>query len=230
VQWQVSTNSGTSWADISGATSTSYSVVASGNNGSQYRAVFTNTVGTVTSNAVTLTIATVAQVTGTSVGWGTQTANLVTNADGLRLLPAGRTNSIPWLGVNKITLTLDNPIASLVAGDISFRSAVNLSYSVQSISGSGTSWTITLANNGIVSPDKLTVTVANSSLASFTRRLDVLPGDVNDDGMVSSLDMNLVQKQLTLGYVAFFDVDGTGTLTSADVTAVKARIGNKLPG
>ena len=229
VQWQVSTNSGTTWSNINGATGTSYSVVATGNTGSQYRAVFTNTVGTVTSNAATLTIATVAQVTGTSMGWGTQTANLVTNADGLRLLPVGRVNTIPWLGVNKITLTLDNPIASLAAGDISFKSAANLSYSVQSISGSGTSWTITLANNGMVSPDKLTVTVANSSLASFTRRLDVLPGDVNDDGMVSSLDMNLVQKQLTLGYVAFFDVDGTGTITTADVTAVKARIGNKLP-
>ena len=227
VQWQVSTN-GTNWSDISGATSTSYSVVATGNSGSQYRAVFTNTVGTVTSSTATLTIAAVAQVSSTSIGWGTQAANLVDAGNG-RLLPVARVNTIPWLGVNKITLTLNNPIASLSAGDISFQSAAGLSYSVQSISGSGTSWTINLANGGIVNPDKLTVTVANSSLATFSKRLDVLPGDVNDDGLVSSLDQLLVSRQLTGAYIAFYDVDGSGSLSADDVNKIKTRIGNRLP-
>ncbi len=57
VQWQVSTNSGATWSDISGATSTTYAIAtAVADNGKQYRAVFTNSVGTATSNAATLTV------------------------------------------------------------------------------------------------------------------------------------------------------------------------------
>lgn len=57
VQWQLSTNSGTTWNDISGATSTTYSFTASSaDNGKQYRAVFTNSLGSVSSNAATLTV------------------------------------------------------------------------------------------------------------------------------------------------------------------------------
>jgi hypothetical protein len=57
VQWQVSTNGGSSWSDISGATNTTYSfTAASGDNGNQYRAVFTNSAGSATSGAATLTV------------------------------------------------------------------------------------------------------------------------------------------------------------------------------
>lgn len=56
VQWQVSTN-GRKWSDISGATSTSYSFVAQlSDNGKRYRAVFTNSAGSATSNAATLSV------------------------------------------------------------------------------------------------------------------------------------------------------------------------------
>src|SRR5207248_2558249 len=55
VQWQVST--GGPFSDIPGATSTTLSFTAvSGDNGKQYRAVFTNSCGTATSNAATLTV------------------------------------------------------------------------------------------------------------------------------------------------------------------------------
>jgi hypothetical protein len=56
VQWQVSTNGGASFSNIPGATSTSLTVTASpANNGNQYRAVFTNSCGTATTTAATLT-------------------------------------------------------------------------------------------------------------------------------------------------------------------------------
>ena len=226
VQWQV--NSGGGWSDISGATSTSYSTLASGNSGSQFRAVFTNTLGTTTTNAATLTIGVVATVSSTSVGWGTQTASLVDMGDG-RLLPATRVNTIPWLSINKITLTLDQSIASLTAGNITITSAGGFTYSVSSVSGSGTTWTINLGGTGLANADKVTVTVSNASVASFSKRLDVLPGDVNDDGLVSSLDQLLVSRGLTGTYIVFYDIDGTGTLTSTDTSLIKARIGNKLP-
>jgi hypothetical protein len=56
VQWQVSTNGGASFSNISGATSTSLTVTVSASvNGNKYRAVFTNSCGTATTTAATLT-------------------------------------------------------------------------------------------------------------------------------------------------------------------------------
>lgn len=64
-QWQVSINSGTSWANVStgtGGTTASYTTPAtavtggSANNGDQYRCVVTDTNGSTTSNAATLTV------------------------------------------------------------------------------------------------------------------------------------------------------------------------------
>jgi hypothetical protein len=56
-QWQVSTNNGGSWTDISGETSGTLNVTATTSmNGYQYHAVCTNACGTATSAAATLTV------------------------------------------------------------------------------------------------------------------------------------------------------------------------------
>jgi Ricin-type beta-trefoil lectin domain/Immunoglobulin I-set domain len=57
VQWQVSTDSGVTFNNVSGATSTTLSfTTALSQNGYQYRAVFTNSAGTATTTAATLTV------------------------------------------------------------------------------------------------------------------------------------------------------------------------------
>jgi len=58
VQWETSTNGGASWSAIGGATSTSLAVehTNAGQSGTQYRAVFKNTLGTATSAGATLTV------------------------------------------------------------------------------------------------------------------------------------------------------------------------------
>jgi hypothetical protein len=57
VQWEISTNGGTTFTPISGATSTTYSFTTSaGQNGNQYEAIFTNIVGSATTTAATLTV------------------------------------------------------------------------------------------------------------------------------------------------------------------------------
>ena len=58
VQWQLSTDGGSSWADIGGATSGSYTTptLLLSDDQNQYRAVWTNSQGTATSNAATLTV------------------------------------------------------------------------------------------------------------------------------------------------------------------------------
>ena len=57
VQWQVSTNGGTTWSNIVGVTSTTLSFdVNASQNGNEYRAQFANSVGTTNTSAATLTV------------------------------------------------------------------------------------------------------------------------------------------------------------------------------
>jgi alpha-tubulin suppressor-like RCC1 family protein len=58
VQWEVSSNGGSSWSPLAGATSPKLTIPNAkfSENGNEYRAVFTNVAGTVTSNAATLTV------------------------------------------------------------------------------------------------------------------------------------------------------------------------------
>jgi hypothetical protein len=57
VQWQVSTDSGNTFTNVAGATSTTLIVSATpATNGDEYRAVFTNSAGQATSQAATLTV------------------------------------------------------------------------------------------------------------------------------------------------------------------------------
>jgi hypothetical protein len=58
VQWQVSTDGGNTWSKLSGATSTTLTLnnVTPAMSGNTYEAVFTNSAGSIPSNAVTLTV------------------------------------------------------------------------------------------------------------------------------------------------------------------------------
>jgi hypothetical protein len=58
VRWQLSTNGGDTYTDISGATSTSYTtpILAAGDDGARYRAVFTNSEGSTPTSAATITV------------------------------------------------------------------------------------------------------------------------------------------------------------------------------
>jgi hypothetical protein len=57
VQWQLSTNGGASFSNISGATSATYTFTAlEGATGNEYQAVFTNSGGSVTTSPATLTV------------------------------------------------------------------------------------------------------------------------------------------------------------------------------
>ena len=60
VQWQLSTDGGAQWTAITGATATTYTTppTTTTNNGNQYRAVFSNGIGTATSTAATLSVTT----------------------------------------------------------------------------------------------------------------------------------------------------------------------------
>jgi hypothetical protein len=232
VQWQMSTNGGATFNDISGATSTTLSFTATtAVSGNQYRAVFTNSVGSATTTAASLSVQQ-AVVATTGVSWGTAgSAALQTAGDGLRLLAQGRSIDLPWMNINKINITL-NHAEPLSPADVVVTGMTIANYGPVTISGSGATYTITLAQP-ISAADRVTVTIGNGGVAAFTRRIDVLPGDVNDDGFVSVQDATVIRNQI-LGFAGatatiFGDIDGNGVVDMNDYNASRARIGTKLP-
>ena len=237
VQWQVSTNKGVTWTNITGATSTTYSFTAAlADTGKQFRAVFTSTAGSAVTSAATLTV-NAAQVSRVDVQWGTAGTATLSDAVGGRLLPTGRANDIPWLNINRITVTFNHAVTSLSPSDITVGGISVSNYgpvTVAPVSGTnGTAWIITLAK-AIADPDRVTVTLSNSQMSTYQRRLDVLPGDVNDDGIVNAQDVTVVRNQV-LGLIpptiplTFMDIDGNGFIDSTDLTLVASRNGKKLP-
>jgi hypothetical protein len=165
------------------------------------------------------------------VKWGTaRSATLDTSADGLRLLSAGRNTDVPWLGINRIQINLAQA-ANLTSGDVTVIGSSGTNYGADSVSGSGTGYTITLAQ-AINGPDRVTITIGNALIANFTRRLDVLPGDFNDDGVVNSQDLVGIRNQI-IGYAGalptiFGDINGDGVVDINDYTAVRTRLGTHL--
>ena len=76
VQWEVSTNNGGTFAPISGATSTTFSlgIAVIGESGYEYAAVFTNTAGTATTSPATLTVTQSPPPSGGSLSGSSSTA------------------------------------------------------------------------------------------------------------------------------------------------------------
>jgi hypothetical protein len=133
------------------------------------------------------------------------------------------------MGINRLPITLSQA-ETPTSGDVTVSSAIGVNYGPVSVSGSGTSYTIALANP-ITKPDRLTITIGSATIASYTWRLDVLPGDFNDDGVVNSQDMVGVRNEL-LGIIPptlFGDINGDGKVDINDYNAVRARIGTTLP-
>ena len=229
VQWEV--NSGGGFTAIPGAhRPPTASPPASVRVATCSRPCFTNSAGSATTTAASLTVSQAA-VTGTSVSWGSVgTAALgLPAAPGGLLLPAGRKTDLPWLGIDQIGITLNAPEV-LAASDVTLTSAIGAQYGPVTVGGSGTSYTITLAAP-INLADRVGLTIGNADVASFSGQLAVLPGDVNDDGVVNVQDLVAVQQQW-LGIVSptiFGDITGDGTPTAADYLAVRKRIGTTLP-
>ena len=94
VQWQNSTDGGSTWSDISGATSTTYTItsVTSSDIGNEFRAVFTNANGSATTNAATLdppTTSVLIPSNGTTLSGSTYLDAAASNATSVKFLLFG---------------------------------------------------------------------------------------------------------------------------------------------
>ncbi|HKM56247.1 MAG TPA: Ig-like domain-containing protein, partial [Isosphaeraceae bacterium] len=190
----------------------------------------TASLGGVKSPADTLTVNAVS-VNAVSVEWGSQTVSLQTASDGVRLLPVGRNTDLPWLNINRIAITLSQA-ADLNPGDVSVTGITGGNYGPVTISGSGTSNVLITLSKPISAADRVTITIGNAEIITYTRRLDVLPGDVNDDGAVNTTDglFILYNETPVHAYQAIYDLNGDGAVNATDFTLYRPFIGTVLPG
>ena len=187
----------------------------------------TSVPATVSINVIQATLATVSNSVG--VTWGSAgVATLLTNSDGLRLLPSGRNTDIPWLGIKTLAITLSQA-ATLSPSDVTVTGLNIASYGPVTITGSGINYVLILAQP-INAADRVTITIGNAGITTFTRRLDVLPGDFNDDGVVSSADsVSVNNATVAASYLVFADIAGDGSVDANDVKVVRSKVGTKLP-
>jgi len=122
VQWQVLAVGGT-WTNIAGATAASYGyTVATGDNGKQFRAVYTNSLGTATTTSAAITIPaapTITAITPTSGGVGTSVTITGTNLSGATSVKfAGTTASALFTVLSSTSIVTSVPAGATVAGGI----------------------------------------------------------------------------------------------------------------
>ncbi len=166
-----------------------------------------------------------------AAAWGSRSAAIQTASDGLRMLPTGRNTDLPWLGINQFRLTLGQA-QTLTPADVTVNSAIGASYGPVTVSGSDTNCTITLARP-INAADRVTLTIVNPGISMFNRRIDVVPGDVNDDGVTNAQDMvlirNAIQKTGDPLMIGWLDVDGDGSVGMNDYLVARKKLGSHLP-
>ena len=147
------------------------------------------------------------------------------------MLPVGRKTDLPWQNINRLTITLSTA-ETLSTDDVTVSSITGTRYGPVTLSGSGTSYTITLAQP-ITQADRVTIKLNLAGIVSPTFELDVLPGDVNDDGEVNTQDMvvvrNAIQGTGDPLMIGWADIDGDGVVNLRDYVGVRNRLGKRLP-
>jgi hypothetical protein len=169
-------------------------------------------------------------VSSFAVAWGNQKYTLKTAADGVRILPAGRKADVPWLGLKTLSIGLSTA-ERLTPLDVSVTGSSGINYGPVTLSGSGTDYTITL-KEPISQLDRVMITINLGGMVTSTHELDVVPGDVNDDGVVSASDVVLIRNAiLKTGdplMIGWCDLDGNGAVDMTDFSLARKRLGTHL--
>ena len=251
LQWQVSTDSGTSWGNVVGATAASYTTPATvlADSGKQYRVVATNASGNATSNAATLTVTAASRVIY-SVGSviyvknddGTNGVTLAVDADNslqggyAGLTPDGRVvfgagaaaASVKLDGTGRVTLANGSVAGITPSSRVIIRTADTsvspANFDLHSVNADGTD-PRTLANSASDNE-----TIQNPSIPGSSSATDPLTNLTV--GVTSSGKVVYQSQSRTLGGqrdVYIVNEDGTGTLALGS-TADDERFATNLPG
>jgi hypothetical protein len=213
VQWQVSTNGGATFTNIGGATSTVLSfTVTAGQNGNEYRAVFTNSLGSATTTAALLMALTPNSIT---VSGGNNQSTPVNSVFASPLQATVRDSSnIPVPGVT-VTFTAPASGASATFSGINTISAITNGSGVASVSATANatvgSYAVNATVAGVVTPASFNLT--NTAISSVT-----LTSSLNPSNFGQSVTFTATVTGVSpTGTVTFKDggtVLGTGTLNA----------------
>jgi hypothetical protein len=235
VQWQVSVDGGTTFNNIAGATATTYTLlVGAGQNQDQYRAVFTNSQGTATTNAATLTVVippniVTTQLPGTAV-IGSSIADQVTVSS-----PNNPTGTVTFNLYNNATGTgtpLFTDTETLSSGSATSKGytavTVGTDYWVDTYNGDPNNLTVTsglTAEPVTISPASPTLTTtqqpASTVVGSTIGDQATLTGGYNSTGTVT---FNLYNNATGTGTPLFTDTEtlSGGAATSKSFTTTAA--------
>jgi hypothetical protein len=160
-----------------------------------------------------------------NVQWGVASYNVIGTSR----------NRLPWQ-ITAIQVVFSEPITS---GDVNSLTATGIM--TTGFSGLGTNtltWTIsplslgnfptTLAGSGAHALADINGNALTGG-AGFNQNLKILYGDFNDDGVVNSQDLTLVNAARAGPYNIFADMNGDGVVNAADVQMVRTQEGNSLP-
>jgi hypothetical protein len=215
VQWQVSTDNGVTFNNVAGATSatltlTAVTLVQTGN---QYRATFTNSVGTATTTTAKLTVLAAPAITSFIAGQATITAG---NSTTLTAVFAGGTGSV------------NNSVGAVTSGTaVTITPAATTTYTLTVTNAAGTPTTATATVTVVAAPaitsfiaGQATVTAGNST--TLTAVFTGGTGSVNNGvGAVTSGTAVTITPGATTPYtLTVTNAAGTPTTAAATVTVV----------
>lgn len=153
-------------------------------------------------------------------------------------LVSGTRFTLPWQ-ISAIEVVFDGPVSGTNGSLI----RTNGSLPVSSFTGAGTNtlrWTLQnllmtdrVFSELAASGSNMIADEAGNALGNgtnYSRNFNVLWGDVNDDGVVSIADAQLVNILIRNSqYSIFADLNGDGVINAADTQLARQRVGSQLP-
>jgi subtilase family serine protease len=222
VQWQVSTDGGITYTNISGATGLAYTVTPSlADSGDRFRAVFTNVAGSMNTSSALLTVTPPVTIAGVQVNDGSnqrsEVASITVTFSGPVNFAGGANNAAAAFQLLHIQTGNNVLLSSDVSADGQGRTVVTLYFS-----GSETD-PISGQNGGLLSlaDGRYVLTVLSGSIADVNGA--ALDGD--GDGVAGG---DYVSPPDTYGgtglrlYRLFGDVNGDGVVDATDVGQLKS--------
>ena len=136
------------------------------------------------------------------------------------------------MGIDELRITFNQP-ETLTAAEVSVSSLIKgRKYGPVTIASSGSAYDILLARP-INKADRVTITIAGAGIASYARRLDVLPGDFDGNGVVNKRDITGIRNEWKGKKEAvptiYGEILGDGTVNASDYNAARKRVGTRLP-
>jgi hypothetical protein len=168
--------------------------------------------------------------------WNTAYRNLIQSAGdgeaafGYRLKPAESAKTVAWSNVNQISLRFDGA-ATIASADLTVNGINVASYGVSAFAYDPATLTATWTLSRTIPNDKVTFNLNAAGGVSYASSLRVLPGDINRDGIVNTIDYNVLRPNLNLSGkgVAGGDINGDNLVSLVDYNEYRAYLNKTAP-